>query len=335
MIATREKPESVSSSIFDGLNIADLKFPEVPKNIIETRHTASETDSKEDTKTPSVEMQEIYKPVQTIAVTPPITSTTTATEAPKSKMNDLSTLYAAEVLPYNTSATRYPELPTFMHRDYSTVSNPLMEREEDERASLLTSAESSTAESTIAIDAPPSSEVVTTSSDYDSTALVDELVNEISRLQMENDSLRITMTQSDHMLAVSSSQGQKQSQMQIQRQSQKKSQVQKKSQTQKSQSQVNNTQTQSNTGTRGSAEATQKYVCCGRCHQWLLAPKEAMMVVCVTCQAVNNCNLVKPSANSTPVVESSGAVVPSGNWLWWLDCWGQRQQYQQVPTSSG
>lgn len=34
-----------------------------------------------------------------------------------------------------------------------------------------------------------------------------------------------------------------------------------------------------------------KYVCCGACRQWLLAPKEATYVVCSRCQAVNNCAL--------------------------------------------
>lgn len=34
-----------------------------------------------------------------------------------------------------------------------------------------------------------------------------------------------------------------------------------------------------------------KYVCCGACRQWLLAPTEVSYVVCSRCQAVNNCNL--------------------------------------------
>jgi len=33
-----------------------------------------------------------------------------------------------------------------------------------------------------------------------------------------------------------------------------------------------------------------KYVCCGRCRQWLKAPKEAVYVYCQTCDAINNCS---------------------------------------------
>jgi hypothetical protein len=33
-----------------------------------------------------------------------------------------------------------------------------------------------------------------------------------------------------------------------------------------------------------------KFVCCGRCKQWLRAPKEAIYVYCQTCDAVNNCS---------------------------------------------
>ena len=35
-----------------------------------------------------------------------------------------------------------------------------------------------------------------------------------------------------------------------------------------------------------------KYVCCGGCRQWLMAPREAVYVVCSTCDSINNCNLV-------------------------------------------
>jgi LSD1 subclass zinc finger protein len=35
-----------------------------------------------------------------------------------------------------------------------------------------------------------------------------------------------------------------------------------------------------------------KYICCGACRQWLLAPRDAVYVVCSKCQSVNNCNLV-------------------------------------------
>jgi LSD1 subclass zinc finger protein len=35
-----------------------------------------------------------------------------------------------------------------------------------------------------------------------------------------------------------------------------------------------------------------KYVCCGSCRQWLLAPKDAMLVACSRCEAINNCALL-------------------------------------------
>jgi LSD1 subclass zinc finger protein len=34
-----------------------------------------------------------------------------------------------------------------------------------------------------------------------------------------------------------------------------------------------------------------KYVCCGGCRQWLMAPRDAVYVVCSTCDSINNCNL--------------------------------------------
>jgi LSD1 subclass zinc finger protein len=37
---------------------------------------------------------------------------------------------------------------------------------------------------------------------------------------------------------------------------------------------------------------TQKYVCCGGCKQWLSAPRDANLVYCPGCEAVNDCSLV-------------------------------------------
>lgn len=37
---------------------------------------------------------------------------------------------------------------------------------------------------------------------------------------------------------------------------------------------------------------TQKYVCCGSCKQWLAAPRDANLVYCPGCEAVNDCSLV-------------------------------------------
>jgi LSD1 subclass zinc finger protein len=34
-----------------------------------------------------------------------------------------------------------------------------------------------------------------------------------------------------------------------------------------------------------------KYVCCGGCRQWLMAPRDAVYVVCAQCDSINNCNL--------------------------------------------
>ena len=42
-----------------------------------------------------------------------------------------------------------------------------------------------------------------------------------------------------------------------------------------------------------------KYVCCGRCRQWLRAPKEAVYVYCSSCDAVNNCSTTVPRQPSS------------------------------------
>jgi phage FluMu protein Com len=48
-----------------------------------------------------------------------------------------------------------------------------------------------------------------------------------------------------------------------------------------------------------------KYVCCGACRQWLIAPAEYVLVVCPSCQAVNNCNLIATTSNTTTNTNTS------------------------------
>lgn len=45
-----------------------------------------------------------------------------------------------------------------------------------------------------------------------------------------------------------------------------------------------------------------KYVCCGGCRQWLMAPRDAVYVVCSTCEAINNCNLVPKVQIKYPII---------------------------------
>jgi hypothetical protein len=47
-----------------------------------------------------------------------------------------------------------------------------------------------------------------------------------------------------------------------------------------------------------------KYVCCGGCRQWLLAPTEANLVVCNGCRSVNNCSL-HPSGGASASQQSA------------------------------
>ncbi len=49
-------------------------------------------------------------------------------------------------------------------------------------------------------------------------------------------------------------------------------------------------------------DTTVKYVCCGGCRQWLVAPKTALYVVCSRCDAVNNCNIPSAPAETLPSV---------------------------------
>ena len=42
-----------------------------------------------------------------------------------------------------------------------------------------------------------------------------------------------------------------------------------------------------------------KYVCCGGCRQWLLAPSSATLVHCAGCHSINNCALHQPLTPQT------------------------------------
>ena len=43
-----------------------------------------------------------------------------------------------------------------------------------------------------------------------------------------------------------------------------------------------------------------KYVCCGGCRQWLVAPRTAVYVVCTQCESVNNCNIATAPPGTVP-----------------------------------
>lgn len=68
-----------------------------------------------------------------------------------------------------------------------------------------------------------------------------------------------------------------------------------------------------------------KYVCCGSCRQWLLAPKDAMLVACSRCEAINNCALL----NETRIPQQHLANQSYNNnpfpvqLPWFLDCFNR------------
>lgn len=105
-----------------------------------------------------------------------------------------------------------------------------------------------------------------------STGLVDELLQENSRLTQEVQHLRSLVAQQPPLQSATSQPRQQQQPQQYLM----------------AQTPATGTQV---TDTSNPPAAGVKYVCCGSCRQWLLAPNEAVYVVCSRCQAVNNCNL--------------------------------------------
>jgi hypothetical protein len=65
--------------------------------------------------------------------------------------------------------------------------------------------------------------------------------------------------------------------------------------------------------TQSSTDASNlKYVCCGKCKQWLSAPLDAVYVFCPGCQSVNNCNLVSnppPQVCTVHICNTSTCIV--------------------------
>eukprot|EP01032_Pedospumella_encystans_P019914 gene19914-22633_t len=69
-----------------------------------------------------------------------------------------------------------------------------------------------------------------------------------------------------------------------------------------------------------------KYVCCGGCRQWLVAPRDAQFVVCSTCESINNCNLAPADNTSEHNRENEQRALVQRNAnqaagsFWFLDC---------------
>lgn len=103
-----------------------------------------------------------------------------------------------------------------------------------------------------------------------SNSLVDELLEENTRLSSEISHLKFLLSQ--QTASTPQTQQQQQSQQHAQQHQQ-------------------HTGVQINDTSRPPAAGV-KYVCCGACRQWLLSPKDAVYVVCSRCEAVNNCQLV-------------------------------------------
>ena len=56
-----------------------------------------------------------------------------------------------------------------------------------------------------------------------------------------------------------------------------------------------------------------KYVCCGGCRQWLMAPRDAQFVVCSTCESINNCNLAPKVSKCAVILLPGRASVAYGS----------------------
>lgn len=62
-----------------------------------------------------------------------------------------------------------------------------------------------------------------------------------------------------------------------------------------------------------------KYVCCGGCRQWLMAPRDAVYVVCAQCDSINNCNLAPKVGTASCVASTVGvASIASVHCVGWL-----------------
>lgn len=58
------------------------------------------------------------------------------------------------------------------------------------------------------------------------------------------------------------------------------------------QQQISRPQQQTAVGHNPPSSQHTKYVCCGGCRQWLAAPRDANLVYCAQCQCVNDCSMV-------------------------------------------
>jgi len=59
-----------------------------------------------------------------------------------------------------------------------------------------------------------------------------------------------------------------------------------------------------NTYSNHTMAAQTKYVCCGMCRQWLQAPRDARMVHCPMCRAINDCSLHSSVGTVTAPVQA-------------------------------
>lgn len=339
MLAIRSKKEEVDdeervpltsytdTSLFEGLS-----FPEVPKSSIrQDAHiadtlsyssvnqykNATRTENSNDmemvelTELPSapslsasmqLEMSDLFLPEQSISETSVYVPDP---QAPTVK-GSLSTLYAtAEIIAseseIDSNKNYYPEVPNLNVGNFGATSKiPLHERISATSArppsTLSPIVVASQSLSHIQQRAAPATQPAATNQDSQSQAnLVDELLQENSRLTEEVQHLRRLVAH------------QQQSQPHLQNQQ---------SNYLAAQSPITGTQV---SDTTNPPAAGVKYVCCGACHQWLLAPKEATYVVCSRCQAVNNCNLT-PMNRRGENDSDRYLTIRRTDLPWFLDC---------------
>jgi LSD1 subclass zinc finger protein len=324
MIAERRREEEISGGSLTSTSLfAGLNFPEVPSRSVKvtiergpiesfSSITRKENASKdmEMVSIDDAETSQLLPKEDIITVSP--THTTITPSRPKGA---LSTLYATTeiITSPQDSSSFYPDLPSLG----GMISNaPIASRGVHSRSAYTTNSSPASEERSDPLSTNINREVnvidKNNSSSAASNCLLDDLLRENTRLSEEVSQLRQALAQS------MPSNGQRQLNT-----------VQQSQLIQTPQQQLHPTtinQQQQATGvsisdTSAPPAAGVKYVCCGSCRQWLLAPKQAVYVVCSGCDAVNNCNLVPLNRRSDLTEAQQLALNPRpSTGFWFLDC---------------
>jgi hypothetical protein len=281
------------TSLFEGLS-----FPEVPKTSIRRNTNIADplsystsyqyqSASQDDNDMEMIELADLPSaPLLSTSIQleeyditmPKEKQSASSVHIPDSKVptvkGSLSTLYAsAEIISSESEATSnknyYPEVPSLSVGSISEDSTiPLHERI-SATSTLIPLVSASYNQPHVQQRTTPATQSAATSQEsFSQSNLVDELLQENSRLTQEVQHLRSLVAR------------EQQTQSQLQNQQPTNYMA--------ARSPITGTQV---SDTTNPPAAGVKYVCCGACRQWLLAPTEVSYVVCSRCQAVNNCNL--------------------------------------------